>query len=81
MVKTTILVKLALFQTEFSIDESRMDQNCQFWPEEVHFHPFGSANRTLAIPEKTRDIKRLVGLRGFSLRGSCEVPGFLVQVL
>ena len=23
-----------------------------FWPEEVHFAPFRSANRTLAIPEK-----------------------------
>ena len=22
-----------------------------FWPEEVHFGPFRSANRTLAIPE------------------------------
>ena len=24
-----------------------------FWPEEVHFGLFGSANRTLAIPELT----------------------------
>ena len=23
----------------------------QFWPEEVHFGPFRSANRTLAVPE------------------------------
>ena len=28
-----------------------MDQNGPFWPEEVHFGPFRSANRTLAIPE------------------------------
>ena len=28
-----------------------MDQNGRFWPEEVHFGPFRSANRTLAIPE------------------------------
>ena len=31
-----------------------------FWLEEVHFGPFRSANRTLAIPEtaksKTRDL-------------------------
>ena len=25
---------------------------CPFWPEEVHFGPFGSANRTLATPER-----------------------------
>ena len=29
-----------------------MDQNGPFWPEEVHFGPFRSANRTLAIPER-----------------------------
>ena len=31
-----------------------MDQNGPFgpfWPEEVHFGPFRSANRTLAIPD------------------------------
>ena len=28
-----------------------MDQNGPFWPEEVHFGPFRSANRTPAIPE------------------------------
>ena len=27
--------------------------------EEVHFGPFGSANRTLAIPENRRDFKSL----------------------
>ena len=25
-----------------------------FWPEEVHFGPFRSANRTLAIPDLSR---------------------------
>ena len=30
-----------------------MDQNGPFWPEEVHFGPFRSTNRTLAIPEAT----------------------------
>ena len=30
-----------------------MDQNGPFWPEEVHFGPFRSANRTLAIPDST----------------------------
>ena len=29
-----------------------MDQNGPFWPEEVHFGPFRSANRTQAIPEQ-----------------------------
>ena len=28
-----------------------MDHLSQFWPKEVHFGPFRSANRTLAIPE------------------------------
>ena len=28
-----------------------MDQNGPFWPEEAHFGPFRSANRTLSIPE------------------------------
>ena len=28
-----------------------MDQNGPLWPEEVHFGPFRSANRTLAIPD------------------------------
>ena len=32
-----------------------MDQNGPFWPEEVHFGPFRSANRTLAIPEISAD--------------------------
>ena len=39
MVKTTILVKMTLFRTGF-------------WPKEVYFGPFKSANRTLATPEK-----------------------------
>ena len=29
-----------------------MDQNGPFWPEEAHFGPFRSANRTLAIPDQ-----------------------------
>ena len=28
-----------------------MEQNGPFWPAEVHFGPFRSANRTLAIPD------------------------------
>ena len=31
-----------------------------FWPEEVHFGPFRSANRTLAIPDKSRDSIRSI---------------------
>ena len=48
MVTTTILVKIALFRTGFSIHETKMDQNGPFWPKEVYFGPFRSANRTLA---------------------------------
>ena len=46
--KMTILVKMTLFRTGF---QHSRDQNGPFWPEEVHFGPFRSANRTLAIPE------------------------------
>ena len=38
-------------ELNFSIRETKMDQNGPFWPEEVHFGPFRSTNRTLAIPE------------------------------
>ena len=48
MVQTTILVKVTLFRTGFL--HSR-DQNGPFWPEEVHFGPFRSVNRTLVIPD------------------------------
>ena len=41
---------------DFSIRETKMDQNGPFWPEEVHFGPFRSANRTLVIP----DMKNIV---------------------
>ena len=44
-------------QLDFSIRETKVDQNGPFWsicPEEVHFFfgPFRSANRTLAIPDR-----------------------------
>ena len=44
MVQTTILVKM-------TIRDTKNDQNGPFWLEEIHFGPFGSANRTLAIPD------------------------------
>ena len=31
---------------------TKMDQNVPFWPEEVYFGPFRSANRSLAIPDQ-----------------------------
>ena len=49
MAKTTILVNS---EPDFGIREIKMDQNGPFWSEEVHFVPFRSANRTLAIPEQ-----------------------------
>ena len=56
MVQTTILVKMPLSYSEldFSIRETQMDQN---GPGEVHFGPFKSANRTLAIPDRPRGPK------------------------
>ena len=38
-------------ELDFSIRETKKDQNGPFWPEEVHLGPFRSANRTLAIPD------------------------------
>ena len=35
----------------FSTCETKMVHLGPFWPEEVHFGPFRSTNRTLAIPE------------------------------
>ena len=55
MVQTTIWVKMTLCRTGFSIRETKMDQNDPFWPKEVHFGPFRSANRTLAMPEEIQD--------------------------
>ena len=54
-------------ELDFSIRETKMDHFCPFWPEEVHFGPFRSANRTLAIP----DIRFLesVLILGSPLRG------------
>ena len=40
-----------LFQTGFGIRETKMDQNGPFWPKEVYFGPFRSADRTLATPD------------------------------
>ena len=34
-----------------------MDQNGPFWPEHIHFGAFGSANRTVATPEKRNKEK------------------------
>ena len=39
-------------ELDFSIRETKMDQNGPFWPKEVYFCPFRSANRTLAIRER-----------------------------
>ena len=36
-----------------------MDQNGPFWPEEVHFGPFRSANRTLAIPDYFHNVRAI----------------------
>ena len=38
-----------------------MDQNGPFWPKEVQFGPFRSANRTLAIPENRKKIAPEIG--------------------
>ena len=57
-----------------------------FWPEEVHFGPFRSANRTLAIPDKQKlhviiRAGRVEGDVGFSeamcwqIAGSEQHPG------
>ena len=35
----------------FSIRETKMVHFGAFWPAEVHFGPFGSANRTLVTPD------------------------------
>ena len=35
-----------------------MDQNGPFWSEEVHFGPFRSANRSLAIPDFPQEKKK-----------------------
>ena len=44
--------KLPYSELDFSIRETtKMDQNGPFWPGEVHFGAFKSANRTLATPE------------------------------
>ena len=43
-----------------------MEQNGPFWPDEVHFGPFRSANRALAIPEL-----RCLELRFAAIRSDC----------
>ena len=57
MVQMTILVKITLFRTDFSIRGTKMDHMVHFDP----FWPFRSANSTLAIPEnrihKLREAK------------------------
>ena len=45
-----------------------MDQNGPFWPEEVHFGAFRSANRTLAISDQLR-------LQGRNARGGAQLRG------
>ena len=54
MVQTTILVKMAVFRTGFrySRHQKILVHFGPFWPKEVYFGPFRSANRTLATPEK-----------------------------
>ena len=37
---------------DFSLRKTKMDQHGPFWPKEVYFGLFRSANRTLATPEK-----------------------------
>ena len=53
--------QMTLFQTKiFAFARpkwTKMVHFGQFWPEEVHFGPFRSANRTLAIPEFCRNRK------------------------
>ena len=36
-----------------------MDQDGPFWPEEAHFGPLRSVNRTLAMPEKTQSRREV----------------------
>ena len=38
-------------ELDLSLRETKMDHFGPFWPGEVHFGPFRSANRTLAITE------------------------------
>ena len=51
-----------------------MDQNGPFWPVEVHFGPFRSANRTLAIPDKRWGLKRMRERKGLCCPGAIRSP-------
>ena len=56
MVQTTVLGQNDLIQNRFLVFArskwTKMVQFGLFWPEDwVHLGPFGSANRTLAIPD------------------------------
>ena len=42
---------MTLLRTGFSIRETKLDHNGLFWPDGVHFGPYGSANRTVANPD------------------------------
>ena len=42
---------LGYSEPDFGIRETKMDQNGPFWPKEVYFGPFRSANRTLVTPD------------------------------
>ena len=46
-----------------------------FWPEEVHFGPFRSANRTLAIPEKKVQQLRANSPEMTTFAASCSSEG------
>ena len=57
------LTKWPSSELDFSIRETKMVHFGPFWPEEVHFGQFGSADRTLAIrkvlvPPETRFAKK-----------------------
>ena len=49
-----------------------MDHFGQFWPEEIHFGPFRSANRTLAIPDYNRkEQSQPITTAQITHRGGC----------
>ena len=43
----------------FGIQWTKMDQNGPFWPKEVYFGPFRSANRTVATPDSKSAERRM----------------------
>ena len=56
MVKTTILVKMTLFRTGFSIRRTKMVHFGPFWPKEVHLVHVGPSTVLWPFLNDTLDI-------------------------